>query len=1246
MTFLCVLVSLIGFDAEILFPVDSHQWLATDWGSPNSVEAVAFEGRNCLRLQVTSSTTPWTLIHSKRFPAENWSGNLFLRAEAHLANSGNSRLKIEVRDFENFENVLFHNSQRLAVDDWQTVSWPLPPSLDSVGTLSFVLEGFGNSLPILHLDNLRLVNGLGEEIPWDQMDDLSNWFYFGNWFNWSLIDISADSFPGIEIITSADGSPASPTAALYLQWDFNLGQDPGGPTAEIGNNGPSGKGLNADFSQVDRIGAWVKATSSQVAVRVFFFDGTEGFATASTFLQSPNTWQQVIWSIPWPEDFDRTDVDEIKLVIDGIQDTTEGQAWFDHLTLHTDEPEASLSGAITTITDYNAIATNSEGGCKLVTHLGGAFGELNKDNILIEHDPENGRNGSTAALKLNYFNLNEEFTGLWTSLMGRSDYPEFTLDLSRWQYLRFYVRACGATSGSYNLKLELKDNSELPFEHTAYTYIPLDGSDTDWRAITVSLDLEDLEQWSYNRFQPDPMRAKELVFVFESHFNPDSGCFFFDDIELVDTNQTTPPVTEDSDDEAVLAYLLERNFQYFLEAVHPDTGLVLDRLSFSDLATVAGTGFGLAAWCLGAEIGLLTRDQAFEMASKTLHTLAMTQMGFTTMAGPPPTSEDQIGVNGFFYHFLDSRTGFRKGGSELSSVDTALCLMGVLACKGAMREENGYLATQEAEIRDLADQILERVDWPFFRHPDSGQIYLGWAPEQGEGFIVPHHAGIGYVTSREEGSLERIFTWDYTTDEILLIALAGIAAPDPSRRLSGDIFSSWQRVQGSFGGHHLLQTFPGAAFTYQFANLWLPLKDLPADPLGTHWWQNSKSGLQANRDYCRHPDLMAVFDSFDGFAFGLTACEDPSGRYKAFGTPPAGECNGLPDLDAIHCSLEDQSTNPNLVNGTIAPYGAASSIDFLPAETIATLRHYLFTLGIWNNYFGFPDAYHANIGQFLDAESEVGGCLESFPGFWFNPDQFSIDQGPIVLALGNYLHNNIIQQWVASDEDMSRAIQASFLSGMNVSTLVNQRWIAHITPTANFITTVQITNRHSTPRSYTLQPYDINGNALPEVSGDIAATSTAFFSLEDLFGADPVSHLRIRDGDQVTVSVAYRSANGGSPAHVPERERHGNMWRIFPGDWSVITDAIAVVNLGNEPTDVTVTQKMADGGTLASQTALTGLAAKAKGLYVLNSEFTPRPDAYFDITASQALALVALRFEKPDSLFLWENLAILLNTSP
>ena len=292
-------------------------------------------------------------------------------------------------------------------------------------------------------------------------------------------------------------------------------------------------------------------------------------------------------------------------------------------------------------------------------------------------------------------------------------------------------------------------------------------------------------------------------------------------------------------------------------------------------------------------------------------------------------------------------------------------------------------------------------------------------------------------------------TWDYSTDETLLIAIAGMAAPDPTHRLPETFVNTWLRVTKPFAGYDVVVTYPGTAFTYQFANLWLPLDQLPPDNCGMDWWLNAYKAARCNYAFSMDPAVRAAYSTFDGCSFGPTACEDPSGRYRAFGSAPAGELTNLTSSDSemVQEALASSSTNdPDFVNGTLAPYGAACFIEFMPQETLLALRHYVFDLGLWHNYYGFPDSFHRNLSQYLSKEIEikpaVSNRLAAHVGLWRNPIQFSIDQGPMVMALGNYLHPGIVHDWVLSNSNVMRVVTNLFASTSSDMSVTAKAWVA------------------------------------------------------------------------------------------------------------------------------------------------------------------------------------------------------------
>ncbi len=186
------------------------------------------------------------------------------------------------------------------------------------------------------------------------------------------------------------------------------------------------------------------------------------------------------------------------------------------------------------------------------------------------------------------------------------------------------------------------------------------------------------------------------------------------------------------EDEAFLDDLERQGCLYFWEQASPKTGQVLDR-SRNDLggardprrmASIASTGFGLTALCIADRRGYLPHAQVVERVKTTLewHLNSLPE------------------VHGFFYHFADIETGERFHDVELSSIDTSLLLCGVLTARAYF---------DDPHIQSLAQQIYERVDWPWMLN--GGEAFsMGWKPDTG--FLT--RAGRA-ISGRLDGRLNR-----------------------------------------------------------------------------------------------------------------------------------------------------------------------------------------------------------------------------------------------------------------------------------------------------------------------------------------------------------------------------------------------------------------------------------------------------------------------------------------------------------
>ena len=364
-----------------------------------------------------------------------------------------------------------------------------------------------------------------------------------------------------------------------------------------------------------------------------------------------------------------------------------------------------------------------------------------------------------------------------------------------------------------------------------------------------------------------------------------------------------------ADDDQFLEYIQQVNFDYFWYLANPSNGLVPDRSPTASACSIAAVGFGLSAIAIGVDHGWIGRTQAVMRVLTTLNTFLNGPQGSNTSG--------TIGYHGWFYHFLDMNTGVRAG-AELSSIDTALLLGGIL---DARQYFNGTNA-DETSIRTVADAIFDRVDWNWMSR-GSNVVSLGWFPESG--FIDGDW--IGY-------------------NEAMILYCLGLGAP--TNALPDSAWSAWTSGytwQTLYGYSYV--PFP-PLFAHQYSQCWIDFRHIGDAYMNSHnssYFENSRRASLAQRAYCIANPLNNV--GYNGTVWGLTSCYGPSG-YGAHGAPP-----------------------PQGDDGTIAPTAAGGSIAFTPEYSLPTLKYFYknYRPRMWTAY-GFRDAF--NLGQSWVATDELG----------------------------------------------------------------------------------------------------------------------------------------------------------------------------------------------------------------------------------------------------------------------------------
>jgi hypothetical protein len=299
------------------------------------------------------------------------------------------------------------------------------------------------------------------------------------------------------------------------------------------------------------------------------------------------------------------------------------------------------------------------------------------------------------------------------------------------------------------------------------------------------------------------------------------------------------------DDIFILDEYAKRSFRYFVEQTDRNTGLVQDRaladgaLLQRPVASVAATGFGLTALCIGVERGWITASEARDRVMATLR--------FLERVAPQ--------VRGFFLHFMDPTTGEPRLNSEFSSVDTALLLAGVLTA-------GQYFSAKYHEVTALAQRIYDRVDfnWMLSGHP--ALLSHGFRPRSG---FIPYR-------------------WDSYSEASLLylLAIGSTTHPIPAKS-----WYAWNRTQVRYRDWSFISG--GPLFTHQFSHAWIDFRNMH-DANGMDYFRNSVIATYAHRDFCL--GLRPEYPSFGPNLWGITASDSPGG-YLAWGGPPIeGPING------------------------------------------------------------------------------------------------------------------------------------------------------------------------------------------------------------------------------------------------------------------------------------------------------------------------------------------------------------------
>lgn len=404
------------------------------------------------------------------------------------------------------------------------------------------------------------------------------------------------------------------------------------------------------------------------------------------------------------------------------------------------------------------------------------------------------------------------------------------------------------------------------------------------------------------------------------------------------------PHSRPSGDSQLLQHVQRRAFAYFEHETNPANGLVRDKDAPDWPASIAATGLALATWPVAVENGWLQRREAIERTLAALRFFHASEQG---------DAADATGCRGFYYHFLDMHSGRRAWQCELSTVDSAFLIAGMLVA-AAYFEGDG---NDEREIRQLADVLYRRVDWPWML-ASTGTIGHGWKPES------------GFLEHRWEGF-----------DEGLLLYV--LALGSPTRALAPEAYAAWASSYEWKHFHGLDYLYCAPLFTHQLSHAWLDfrgIQDAFMRDKGIDYFENSRRATLIQQRYAIANPLG--FRGYGDLVWGITASDGPG---------PASRC-----IDGVQRRFFDYAGRGapcGIDDGTLAPWAVVASLPFASEIVLPTIHHFVHTLQLHDqNRYGFKATFNPTFD----------GAAGSAAG-WVSQWHFGLNLGPIVLMIQNHL---------------------------------------------------------------------------------------------------------------------------------------------------------------------------------------------------------------------------------------------------
>jgi hypothetical protein len=394
---------------------------------------------------------------------------------------------------------------------------------------------------------------------------------------------------------------------------------------------------------------------------------------------------------------------------------------------------------------------------------------------------------------------------------------------------------------------------------------------------------------------------------------------------------------------SMLRNLQRNSFGYFLHEINPANGLVLDKTTTDWPASIAAMGMALSAYPVGVARRFIGRERGARLTLTMLRFLAACEQGDAPVAS---------GYRGFYYHFLDMESGRRAWQCELSSVDTALLIAGVMTAAAYFDGSD----PAEVEIRTLGRMLYERIEWDWMLDGHETLCH-GWKPEHG---FLPFH-------------------WE-GYDEALILYL--LALGSPTHPIEPSSYEAWCRTYEWKRIYDIDYLYAGPLFTHQLSHIWCDFRGIRDRPMREHdtdYFENSRRATRVQQQYAIRNPLG--FKHIDCSCWGISASDGPGNTTRK-----------VDGIVRVFFDYLARGVPYGPDDGTIAPWAVAASLPFAPEIVAPTLV----SLGALEVPVQNPYGFKASINPGFHDPGRDDGIG------WISPYHFGINEGPTVLMIENF----------------------------------------------------------------------------------------------------------------------------------------------------------------------------------------------------------------------------------------------------